>query len=105
MATPGEKLLPTIDDPQGLVRGIPEEHHNEEDATRYVVERLQEMRWELHGMMVDLDTVEPLTAASAMLIPQAIALLGVAARAEALWVDESDGSSGRLFAPQTLEDS
>jgi hypothetical protein len=94
MEPPADKrnapLFDLVDDPKGICSAIPEDH--EGDAGEYFITRVQEIRWELWGLTVDLDAIEGMTDATSMLMSQVIDLLGVVTRSEALWQDSSDES-------------
>ena len=102
---PPTPLLDAIDDPSGLVGAIPEGEDSPGRATAYFVKRVQEIRWELYAMSVDLDAIEGFTPGASMLLPQAIDLLGVVARSEAAYHDlpEGDVPAHRLFQPPQEE--
>ncbi|MGZ4185020.1 MAG: hypothetical protein ACXVSF_06505 [Solirubrobacteraceae bacterium] len=95
-------LFDSIDDPRGIVYVLPEGLSRDdigESVGEYAVERIQAIRWELHSLIVMLDETEGLTGAAEMLIPQAIELLGVVARAEAAYIDSATGEVGpNIFA-------
>lgn len=93
-------LLDSIDDPKGIVHVMPEDV-GEGERGEYFVRRVQEIRWELFGLLVQLDEVEGPTEAAMMLIPHAIDLLGVVARTEAAWIDDSESNLGAgIFYPK-----
>jgi hypothetical protein len=98
MSDKNPTLLDSIDDPRGIVYVLPDgmdrDDLDEGDVGAHAVQRIQEMRWELHSLTVMLDETEGLTSAASMLIPQAIDLLGVVARAEAAYIDSPTGETG-----------
>ena len=57
-------LRDTINDPRGTVGAIPEEFADAGSAGEYFVKRLQQIRWELWGLLVDLDAIEGMTSAT-----------------------------------------
>ena len=82
-------LLAWIDDPLGLRNTMPDDEKNTR-AGAYFVERVQDMRWELWALLIDLDNTQRPTDATTMLVPQVIDLLGVVARAEAAYHDDPE---------------
>lgn len=97
-------LLDSIDNPRGIVHVMPDDVE-EDDRGEYFVRRVQEIRWELFGLLVQLDEVEGPTEAAMMLIPHAIDLLGVVARAEAASIDDPESSLGAgIFYPRRDRD-
>lgn len=84
------KLIDTIDDPVGLrTTGL------DETGSREFIEYVQEVRWTLWAWLVDMDAQEGVTEIAEDATTEAIRLLGVAARAEAAFVDyvpEEDGN-------------
>lgn len=76
-----------------------------DDRGEYFVKRVQEIRWELYGLLVQLDEVEGPTRAAMMLVPHAIDLLGIVARAEATWIDDPESNPGAgIFYPKRDRD-
>jgi hypothetical protein len=93
-------LLSSIDDPRGIGDAIPAPYNQPGAAGPYVVERVQEIRWELWGMLSTLDAVEGATAPTERLLPMAIDLLGVVARSEAASADGVDPGNNLFLTPE-----
>ena len=97
---PTRPLLDSIDDPRGITSAMPADVLDGGGATEFFVQRVQEIRWELHALWLDLDS-EGVTDAASMVLPMTIDLLGVAVRAEAAYSDDPNGEAHapHLFYP------
>lgn len=76
-----------LDDPHGITSAMPQEVMDDAREGQYFVERVQAIRWELFGLLTDLDASEGLSEEAERLIPQAIDLLGAVVRVEAAYHD------------------